>query len=475
MGFNVGAYFTCSVGVNGTIQPTYVSLPKIDRRSALTLSKSTFNIGDEIKATITQYISNYHQDLYMVIGNNEVLIESSASGTVDIDTSLLANQIYQQIPNAKYYDREFRLKTFDSNNNLIGTDVKSYRANVIDSEPTFDVAYEDIDPTTLAITNNNQQIIQNQSALRISITNATPKHYANLSSVSVTINGVTTTESISSASKNVDIGTINVSSNTNAQVTITDSRGFTTTKTVALTILEWHIPNAIITLQRQQNFYTETDITVDANYSSLDSKNTILIQCRYKKTSEATWGSWNNLSDNVLSTFNLDNTYSWDVEVKLTDSLDSYTYTGLSVGIGLPPFFIDRRKRSIGVNCFPQYDNSIEINEVDASNTYSTTERPIGRWIDGKKIYRIVIQNCRTPSSLNTWQKIVEVSNVDTLVSLNGWYFGADGRKLMLNHSEPNAEMSTTFLNGYIEMSTPYSNWLNKDCWFIVEYTKITD
>ena len=205
LSFNIGGYFTCSAGIGGTVPQVNVSLPKINRRSDFSLSKSNFNIGDTIQATITQYVSAYHQNLYMLIGSTENLIQSSATGTIEIDTSLLANQIYQQIPNAKYYTSTFILKTYDSSNNLIGTETKNYTANVVNSNPTFNVAYEDTNATTVAITSNNQQIIQNNSTLRIKITSATAQHYSSLSSYSININGVVVSDSISSSSKNIDI------------------------------------------------------------------------------------------------------------------------------------------------------------------------------------------------------------------------------------------------------------------------------
>ena len=395
LSFNIGGYFTCSAGIGGTAPTVNITVPKIDRLSLVTLSKSTFNVGETIKANITQYVSSYTQDLYIVIDGNETLVQSGATGEVTIDTSTYAAAIYAATPNAKYLDGTFKLKTYNGTT-LVGTDTKNYKANIVNSDPTFNVAYQDTNATTLAITNNNQQIIQNNSTLQINITNASAKNSATLSSVSVNINGNITTESISSATKNINIGTLNLSSDTPATITLTDSRGFSTTQTITLTILEWHVPNAIITLQRKQNFYTATDINVDANYSSLDSKNTIAIQYRTKKTSDNNWGNWNNLTDNVTTTFNADNTYSWDVEVKLTDSLDTYTYTGLGIGVGNPGLYVDIIKHSVGVNCIPQNPNTLEINGTPILDLL----HPIG------SIYMSVDNT--DPGTLfgGTWQKI---------------------------------------------------------------------
>ena len=57
------------------------------------------------------------------------------------------------------------------------------------------------------------------------------------------------------------------------------------------------------------------------------------------------------------------------------------------MGIGLPPFFIDRRKRSLGVNCFPQKDKSMERvfhTKYWAKNLDQAVEKISGKKIQSK-------------------------------------------------------------------------------------------
>ena len=153
-----------------------------------------------------------------------------------------------------------------------------------------------------------------------------------------------------------------MSSDTEISVKLIDSRGISTTKTLTLQMLEWSLPTAIISLQRQNNFYTETDINVNADYSSLDNKNTITIQYRYKKVSDVDYSQYYTLQDNVQSTFDADNTYEWNVQVLLQDRIGSTTYN-LTLNKGIPIIFFDRLKRSVGINCFPSDDESLEVSE----------------------------------------------------------------------------------------------------------------
>ena len=230
---------------------------------------------------------------------------------------------------------------------------------IVNANPTFSVAYLDTNSTTTNITGNNQQIIQNKSTLQINITNAQALKYATLSSASVNVNGNTQSASISGTTVTFNIGTINVSSNLSVPVTVTDSRGNTTTTTLNVLVLSWSLPTAIISLARVSNFYTETNITVNADYSSLNNNNTITIQYQIKKESDTSYGSLVTLQDNVQATFNADNSYSWNVKVIVTDRIGSTTYN-LFLHNGIPLMYFDRLLSSIGVNCFPSNEYSIE-------------------------------------------------------------------------------------------------------------------
>lgn len=354
--------------------PYLISAPNFTDEANPTITYSTINgfVGAIVEACIS---SGDGSTIYA--GYREVVV---ANGTYTFNlTTSERNALRNASTTSGTLNVRFYLRTTTTG----GTKYYSHlnkTLTIVNANPTFNVAYQDTNATTLAITNNNQQIIQNKSTLDINITNASAKKGASLVSVKIEIAGYSSTIPINSATKNIAIGTINASGNTNAQITITDSRGYTTTQTLPITILGWQLPTAIITLNRQQNFYTETNINVDANYSSLDNKNTITIKYRIKKTTDSTYGAWNNLSDNVQATFNADNTYAWNVQVYLEDKLGSNIYNNV-LGVGLPIFFIDRNLRSVGVNCFPSNNNTLEVDGVNvlernimtAQNSSTTT------------------------------------------------------------------------------------------------------
>jgi hypothetical protein len=115
------------------------------------------------------------------------------------------------------------------------------------------------------------------------------------------------------------------------------------------------------------------------------------------------------------------------------------------------------------------------INEVLDGDVYSTNEIKTNKvWIDGKPIYRKVIETT-SPSSTNSWTVIGSISNLDTIINLYGWVKASNKRILPIQYSEPGAEIATTVLNGNIEMKVILSNWQSATCYMVAEYTKTTD
>ena len=266
------------------------------------------------------------------------------------------NALRQATPNSNTLSVNFYVKTVISGNTFYQH--KTVTFTIVNANPVFNVAYLDTNSTTTAITGNNQKIIQNKSSLRINITNATALKYATLKTATININGSITTQNLSSSSLTINVGAIDVASNLTVPVKVTDSRGNSTTLNLTIQILEWSLPSAIITLQRLNNYYDTTNLTVDANYSSLNGSNTITIKYQTKKVSDANYGSLTTIQDNVQTQFTADNTYEWNVKVVLTDLLGSTTYI-LVLNKGVPIIYFDNILNSTGFNCFPLTSNSV--------------------------------------------------------------------------------------------------------------------
>ena len=122
--------------------------------------------------------------------------------------------------------------------------------------------------------------------------------------------------------------------------------------------------NADINQYYDTGIALQQDINVNADYSSIDGKNSVTIKVRYKKTTDSSYSAYTTLQDAVTSVLTLDNLYEWNVQVLVQDLFGSTTYN-LTVGIGLPIVFFDRLLHSTGFNCFPVGEKTVEVNGTD--------------------------------------------------------------------------------------------------------------
>lgn len=325
-------------------------------------SMPNFTIGS--KLTLGFYNPLGRSITVNILGaDNSQISNDTTSGTSisGYNNSTIQSRLYASIPNAK--SGTYKVKTTyggQSNTKTGGT----YTINENVCKPSItSVAYKDTNATTTAITDNDQLIIQNQSKVQVTSVLA-PNYSATVASCKVVINGVTTNMAVSGNNASVGNLNINSASNLTATVTMTDSRGLTASKSVTIQMLEWSLPTAEIDLQREDNYYTNTNITVDATYSSLNGENTIAIKTRYKKTTDSTWSAYVDLQDNVTSTLALDNNYEWNVQIVLTDEFGTTTYNA-TVSRGMPIMYYDTLKSSVGINCFPQNEQSLEVDGFD--------------------------------------------------------------------------------------------------------------
>lgn len=238
---------------------------------------------------------------------------------------------------------------------------------IVNGNPIINsLSYKDNNSSTVAITDNNQQIIQNQSLLQLTISGVSAQKYASISKVTYSINSYTV-DITNSYTSPINIGTINYSSNFNLIVTVTDSRGFSTSKTIAIQMLAWKLPYATINIARRANFYAETDMTVNAYISSVDNKNSVTIKYQYKKSSDSSYSALVTIANNTQTTATFDNAYDYDIKFIVSDLFGSTTYN-LVLAKGIPLAFFDRNLNSMSLNGFPKKPNSFYSGNLQLDN-----------------------------------------------------------------------------------------------------------
>lgn len=287
--------------------------------------------------------------------SNDTTTGTSISG---YNGAVVVDRLYDSIPNAKSGKYQVKV-TYGSQVSTKNGGTYTINQNVC-KPAVSSVAYKDTNATTTAITENNQLIIQNQSATTFTAS-LVANNSATLKTAKIAVNGNSYNMTISGTTATVTGLKIDSASNVSATVTVTDSRGLTATKSTTVQMLGWSLPTAQIELYRLNNYYATTYLTANAHYSSVDGKNTIAIQYRYQEAGKATWSDWQPVRDNVQTTMTLSEKSEWTVQVQIKDLFGTTTYN-VPLAKGIPIVYFDRLKNSTGFNCFPADEDSLESN-----------------------------------------------------------------------------------------------------------------
>lgn len=376
--------YTVAVNCSGSGTFTLPTIARVSTINSITGNKIT----DNFSVNYTEYSSAFTNNLLIAISGQSTAqtITDYQSGASFTLSTALKNAIYSATASSKTVTLAFKIATYNGST-LVGTSsATTVTVTVNNSNPTVGgITYADTNNATVAITGNNKYIIRNNSTLQVTLSNLTALNGATLSKVELTIAGNTTTVNLSGttvASQVVNIGAINLSSNGTLTVKLTDSRNNSVTTTANILVYDWVAPTAVISCQRESNYYSDTNLLVNAHYSALGGNNAVTIKAYTKLSSASSYGSAIDVTDGTVTVLNLDNTEAWNVKVEVTDKLTTTPYV-LYVDKGQPIIFFDRLKTSVGVNCFPQDSESLEVNGVNildalfykAGDTYNVKGR----------------------------------------------------------------------------------------------------
>ena len=333
-----------------------ISLDRIARNATIVTAN---DFTDETNPTLTySNPSSFACDVSIEFAGGNITRAGAASGAGGSYTMQITDSERTTLRNASKNSPTLKV-TYALKTTIDGTAYYSRaerKMNVVDAAPELGaVSYEDTNATTVAVTRDKSRIIQNHSTLAVKVPAATAKKGASIASYAIAFGGVTKTVT---AAGIVSLGAVDVSYSQALTVTATDSRGFTASQSVD----DYSAPTAVIDLQRLNNFEPTTYITAHARYSYLNGKNAVTITAKFKKAGESGYGAPIALTNSVQSTVTCDRDSAYDFIVTITDKLETTDYN-LALGKGIPAFFIDTKKSSVGVNCLPSQTDVLQLGD----------------------------------------------------------------------------------------------------------------
>lgn len=273
------------------------------------------------------------------------------------------NNFYKSIPNSN--SGKYKVKvTYGSVVNTANNG-NTYSTNANECSPVFSTfTYKDSNTNVTAITGNDQILVKGLSTLYVMIASAnkmTTKRSATPKNYNITCDTLNKNVDYSTNNIEVSVGVIANAGNKRINVKAFDSRNNNATAYKDITVLDYNKPVINASVKRLNDFENQTTLSISGTFTKVlinnVNKNTIkTIQYRYRETN-GNWSNWTTvtftLNDNKYSCndviLSLDNTKSFEFEIKVTDNLDSNT-SATGVGVGKPIFFISTNKKACYIN-----------------------------------------------------------------------------------------------------------------------------
>lgn len=320
----VSASFSITTGMTGTLpggvlsKSTSKTLTNIPRASSVTCADG--NIGSATTININRVSSSFkHTIKYSFSGLSGTIATKTSSTSIGwtIPTSF-----YAKIPNAKSAKVTITCDTY-SGNTKVGTKTTTANVFVINSEPTVDASIEDVNKNTVALTGDSNKIIKYMSTAKVDIT-ATAKNSATIKSRKVTCgnkSGTSTSNTLNSVESGIFV------------VSCSDSRGFTASKTITKTLVDYiKLAFTDIILERPTTTSNTVNAVIKGNYYNASFgtvNNTFEMKYRYRETG-GEWSSYTTLTATITeNTFTFSSTLGdiynfnneYEFEFMITDKL----------------------------------------------------------------------------------------------------------------------------------------------------------
>lgn len=319
-----------------------------------------------LKATV--YDSSYTHTVKILNGSTTLVtisgisLSSGVSETINL-SSAQRTTLLNAMPNVKTLPVVVQLLTYSGSSQIGNASPKnaSLTTSSSVSAPVFNsFTYLDTNAISAGVTGDDQTLIQTVSNLVVTAEAATSKNGASISSYQVAIGDKVS----SSTTTTISVGSVNSTGTVPMIVTAVDSRGYTSSATVNITVVKYEKINISSLVMRRINEVEPTcEVDIYGTFSpvtvEVDKNFFQHLYVRYKKTNVSSYSDWISIngvestsnsfsySSDEFLTLTLDADYSYNVQFYASDKLDSDIET-VTIPQGTP--LLSFRQKKVGLN-----------------------------------------------------------------------------------------------------------------------------
>lgn len=375
-----------------------VTLETIPRASQIGVLDA--NIGSSTNITINKATSSFTTTLYYKASGQGSFTKIVDKTSNQVYAWTVPTSFYNLIPNSKTISCQFYAETY-SGSTLIGTSNTVTATFTATGNPVINSSSAtDVNSTTTALTGNSANMVKYASNVQVSV-NVSGQNSATISSV--TVNGSNVT--LSGTNPKTGNITFNSATTNSFEIKVTDSRGYQTTTTKTMTVINYVQLSINATIKRNTPTDGKVNINFSGNYyngSFGSQNNTLTVQYRWKPSTDSWEGhDWTNagistsISNNTYSggTGNtpltgFDYTKSYNFEIRATDKVGTKPITGITITKGQPVYWWDnnglyvtgdlkKNGVSVATGTIPTVNNStisLKINGSSTNRTFTTNQ-----------------------------------------------------------------------------------------------------
>lgn len=281
------------------------------------------------------------------------LCERTISGTSGTYTWTLTDTERNQLREAcKGKTCTIRVGLYSKDKTWASYKDKTY--TITNAEPTINTA------SATVVNPFGNICLQGKSSVKISADSVTCKYGATVASYAISGDAL----SYSGTDNNATSGILNQAGSKVYTITVTDSRGFTASKTVSVNVIEYTYPTLTVEAYRSDSSGTKdntkgTYITVKPTFSCCNITGNSISSKGLKIDSTSKSTSFLSEKYYTFSGYGLDTTHT--VEVTVTDTVGNSTSHSVEIGIGKVPINVPIHKNGVGIGRYCDEEGQVQV------------------------------------------------------------------------------------------------------------------